>query len=47
MVKTPSYGGDINKSNMMKIKKNLNCNLKIKLKNGLEKYLDWHLNYNL
>lgn len=36
----------IAKSNMIKSIKDLKYNPKIKLGNGLKKYLDWHLKYN-
>jgi len=36
----------ITKSNMTKSIKDLKYNPKIKLENGLKKYLDWHLKYN-
>jgi len=36
----------LTKSNMMKSTKDSNYNPKIKLENGLKKYLDWHLKYN-
>ena len=36
----------VTKSNMMKSIKDLNYNPKIKLENGIKKYLKWHLKYN-
>ena len=36
----------VTKSNMKKSKKDLNYNPKIKIKDGLSKYIDWHLKHN-